>query len=237
MELNGALSSRRCRHQEGGAGLDGRERTTDSRRKISTVTKEVIRNDGVSGLWRGVVPTVMRYVFLHPSTLITLVYELAYSELTLLLQLGLDNSSDIRNVPGVALYFYTLTSIRTELSYLPFFQTTNITTAAQNTTNTNRSALVKLTVPGNLMAGAIARTSVGFILNPITVLKARYEVGYPYSHCQSARPASRKQRDDRQERQCNEGDRKIAGETGKVLMARVARTKTIKMSLALSDHC
>lgn len=80
------------------------------------------------------------------------------------------------NVPGVALYFYTLSSIRTELSYLPFFQSTNIPTAAQSTTNTNRSTLVKLSVPGNLIAGAIARTSVGFILNPITVLKARYEV-------------------------------------------------------------
>lgn len=35
---------------------------------------------------------------------------------------------------------------------------------------------MKLSVPGNLIAGAIARTSVGFVLNPITVLKARYEV-------------------------------------------------------------
>jgi hypothetical protein len=92
-----------------------------------------------------------------------------------------DSSSNYRNVPGVALYFYTLTSIRTELSYLPFFRSTYIPTAAQNTTNTNRSALVKLSVPGNLMAGAIARTSVGFILNPITVLKARYEVNRLFS--------------------------------------------------------
>lgn len=81
----------------------------------------------------------------------------------------------LSNVPGVALYFYTLTSIRTELSYLPFFSTT-IPTPAASSTNQSRSTLVKLSVTGNLMAGAIARTSVGFMLNPITVLKARYEV-------------------------------------------------------------
>jgi len=88
------------------------------------------------------------------------------------------------NVPGVALYFYTLSSIRTELSYVPFFQSTYIPTAAQSTTNTNRSTLVKLSVPGNLIAGAIARTSVGFILNPITVLKARYEVSQAFLICE-----------------------------------------------------
>lgn len=81
----------------------------------------------------------------------------------------------LSNVPGVALYFYTLTSIRTELSYLPFFSTT-IPTPAAISTNQSRSTLVKLSVTGNLMAGAIARTTVGFMLNPITVLKARYEV-------------------------------------------------------------
>lgn len=41
---------------------------------------------------------------------------------------------------------------------------------------TGNTALVKISSQGNLVAGAIARTSVGFMLNPITVLKARYEV-------------------------------------------------------------
>jgi len=96
-----------------------------------------------------------------------------------------------RNVPGVAIYFYALSAIRTELSYIQGFQTYTYPTIPSSTTSTleagsgststsstkqNGSALVKLSVPGNLIAGAIARTSVGFILNPITVLKARYEV-------------------------------------------------------------
>jgi len=84
-----------------------------------------------------------------------------------------------RNVPGVAIYFYALSAIRTELSYLSQFQTISklsSTSSSSTTTTPNGSALVKLSVPGNLIAGAIARTSVGFVLNPITVLKARYEV-------------------------------------------------------------
>ncbi|KAK1927288.1 mitochondrial carrier domain-containing protein [Papiliotrema laurentii] len=120
------------------------------RRKIRTVTRDVIRNDGFFGLWRGAVPTV------------------------------------IRNVPGVAFYFYTLSSIRTELSYIPFFQTvvpvapaSLAASSSSSVSNTDirssRTTLVKLSVPGNLVAGAIARTSVGFVLNPITVIKARYE--------------------------------------------------------------
>jgi hypothetical protein len=34
----------------------------DDRRKISTTLKEVIRDDGIQGLWRGTVPTLVRYV-------------------------------------------------------------------------------------------------------------------------------------------------------------------------------
>ncbi|KAJ9116505.1 hypothetical protein QFC24_006738 [Naganishia onofrii] len=41
------------------------------------------------------------------------------------------------------------------------------------------SALPKLNLQGNLVAGAVARTSVGFVLNPFTVLKSRYEVCSP----------------------------------------------------------
>ena len=40
----------------------------------------------------------------------------------------------------------------------------------------NGSVLPKLSSQGNLLAGAVARTTVGFIMNPFTILKARYEV-------------------------------------------------------------
>jgi len=137
------------------------------RRKISTTLKEVVRDDGIQGLWRGTVPTLVRYVFTPSSnTRLVLGWESAVvSKLTR------------SNVPGVAIYFYALSAIRNELSYLTQFQTiSKLSTPSSSTTNPNGSALVKLSVPGNLIAGAIARTSVGFVLNPITVLKARYEV-------------------------------------------------------------
>lgn len=63
-----------------------------------------------------------------------------------------------------------LSSIRYELSRIPFF---SITTPSDDPRK--RTALSKLSAGGNLVAGAVARTSVGFVLNPITILKARYE--------------------------------------------------------------
>ena len=38
------------------------------------------------------------------------------------------------------------------------------------------SVLPVLTGSGNLLAGATTRVAVGFVLNPFSVLKARYEV-------------------------------------------------------------
>ena len=38
------------------------------------------------------------------------------------------------------------------------------------------TTLVKLTPTGNLVAGAMTRTAIGFVINPLTVVKARYEV-------------------------------------------------------------
>lgn len=38
------------------------------------------------------------------------------------------------------------------------------------------SVLPKLSSQGDLLAGAVTRVSVGFLLNPFSVLKARYEV-------------------------------------------------------------
>ncbi|PSR72907.1 hypothetical protein PHLCEN_2v11210 [Hermanssonia centrifuga] len=44
--------------------------------------------------------------------------------------------------------------------------------------NNHGSTLPKLTSQGNLLAGATARVTVGLILNPFSVLKARYEVRF-----------------------------------------------------------
>ncbi|BEI90967.1 uncharacterized protein CcaverHIS019_0310370 [Cutaneotrichosporon cavernicola] len=103
------------------------------RHRLGPVVRQVIRDDGVTGLWRGTVPTVAR------------------------------------NVPGVALYFYMLSAIRHELTLVPFFARTTASNEGK------RSALAQLSSSGNLVAGAVARTSVGFVLNPITVIKARFE--------------------------------------------------------------
>jgi solute carrier family 25 protein 38 len=78
--------------------------------------------------------------------------------------------ADSSNVPGVALYFYMLSAIRHELTLIPYFA------RASATGEGRRSALAQLSSTGNLVAGAVARTSVGFVLNPITVIKARFEV-------------------------------------------------------------
>lgn len=80
------------------------------------------------------------------------------------------------NVPGVALYFYSLSAIRGRLSRLPYFSTTPAPAAASGPSSARtRSTLPRLSSQGNLIAGSIARTSVGIVLNPITILKARYE--------------------------------------------------------------
>ncbi|KAL7413019.1 mitochondrial carrier domain-containing protein [Mrakia frigida] len=111
-------------------------------KKVWHITKNVVKDAGVRGLWRGTAPTV------------------------------------VRNVPGVAAYFYTLSEIRYALAQLGYFSlpipiplVSDPSSSNQSTTST----LPKLSREGNLLAGAIARTGVGFVMNPVTVLKARYE--------------------------------------------------------------
>lgn len=95
--------------------------------------------------------------------------------------------SDCRNVPGVAVYFYTLSAIRNRLSAVPYFSITVPVSGSKISSPSgqvkkeagSRSAIVKLSSGGNLLAGAVGRTSVGFVLSPITVIKARFEV-YPW---------------------------------------------------------
>ncbi|KAK6910843.1 hypothetical protein I203_104877 [Kwoniella mangroviensis CBS 8507] len=125
---------------------DGEGQGVNKKRRIRGVVRQVLREDGVGGLWRGTVPTL------------------------------------VRNVPGVAIYFYTLSSIRHKLSSVPYFAVTlplpTITPTSSTSSypsSASKSAIIKLSSGGNLMAGAIARTSVGFILSPITVVKARFE--------------------------------------------------------------
>ena len=42
------------------------------------------------------------------------------------------------------------------------------------------SPLARLSPLGNLLSGAGARTVVGLVLNPFTLLKARFEVNVPH---------------------------------------------------------
>jgi len=74
-----------------------------------------------------------------------------------------------RNVPGVALYMTSLTQLRTIMATSPYFA------LVLSSDTRNASVLPQLTSQGNLLAGATTRVAVGFLLNPFSVLKARYE--------------------------------------------------------------
>ncbi|KAI9507681.1 solute carrier family 25 member 38 [Russula earlei] len=79
----------------------------------------------------------------------------------------------IRNVPGIALYMTGLSQVRSFMAVFPVF-------AAVRERDLERcsSALPILTSSGNLLAGATTRVAVGFALNPISVLKTRYESNF-----------------------------------------------------------
>ncbi|KAG2130472.1 solute carrier family 25 member 38 [Suillus bovinus] len=68
------------------------------------------------------------------------------------------------NVPGVALYFTSLTYLRSIMANSPYFS------AQQRYSRDNSKT------QGNLIAGATARVGVGLILNPFSILKARFEL-------------------------------------------------------------
>ncbi|EAU81512.2 hypothetical protein CC1G_10970 [Coprinopsis cinerea okayama7 len=76
----------------------------------------------------------------------------------------------IRNVPGVALYMTGVTQLRAFLATSPYFAIVRKPSAKNS-----GSVLPTLTHQGNLLAGAFTRVAVGFVLNPFSVLKARYE--------------------------------------------------------------
>ncbi|GBE79071.1 Solute carrier family 25 member 38 homolog [Sparassis crispa] len=77
----------------------------------------------------------------------------------------------LRNIPGVALYFTGLNYTRNILSATSYFSVTPLHPPQTR----SGSVLPKLSSQGNLLAGAVARVAVGVALNPVTVLKARYE--------------------------------------------------------------
>ncbi|KAH9921546.1 solute carrier family 25 member 38 [Epithele typhae] len=84
-------------------------------------------------------------------------------------------ASLLRNVPGVAMYFTGLNQFRAFLATSPYFARLR----AQRTPDAySTSTLPKLTAQGNLLAGALTRVTVGLVLNPFSVIKARYESSY-----------------------------------------------------------
>jgi solute carrier family 25 protein 38 len=76
------------------------------------------------------------------------------------------------NVPGVALYMTGLTQLRALMASSPYFSSLH---AEPSTQARITSTLPKLNGKGNILAGATMRVAVGFILNPVTVVKARFE--------------------------------------------------------------
>lgn len=76
------------------------------------------------------------------------------------------------NVPGVALYFQILQGIRSTMRTIPFFL------AHDSNQRRQLSTLPRLSPHGDLFAGAVARIAVGLVLNPVTLVKARFEVKF-----------------------------------------------------------
>ncbi|GAB7325064.1 hypothetical protein MBLNU13_g09157t1 [Cladosporium sp. NU13] len=92
--------------------------------------------------------------------------------------------SVIRTGFGSALYFGMLNSMRSYAARLPSLpvaagltNTAGAGVGAGAGSNTS-SALPKLGNVANLASGAAARVAAGFIMNPVTVLKVRYESSY-----------------------------------------------------------
>ncbi|KAF8604468.1 mitochondrial carrier [Ceratobasidium sp. AG-I] len=77
-----------------------------------------------------------------------------------------------RSVPGVAVYFYALQSVRTRLARIP-----SLAAPTNSQAGDKGSALPKLSARANLVSGACTRVAVGFLLSPLAVLKARFESG------------------------------------------------------------
>ncbi|KAG2114693.1 solute carrier family 25 member 38 [Suillus discolor] len=119
----------KTRIQQGDSALNAGNATI-----IWRTTKDIIRNEGIKGLWTGTSATL------------------------------------VRNVPGVALYFTSLTYLRSIMAKSPYFASHQ-----QHSRDSSKTVLPKLSSQGNLIAGATTRVGVGLILNPFSILKARFE--------------------------------------------------------------
>ncbi|KAJ8659622.1 hypothetical protein O0I10_004601 [Lichtheimia ornata] len=99
------------------------------RNTLYWTVRDIIKTNGVGGLWRGTLPTI------------------------------------VRNVPGTALYFAALSEIR------------HLLNATRPTMHRYMSSRARHGEERweNLVAGAAARGSVGYMMMPVTVLKVRYE--------------------------------------------------------------
>lgn len=75
----------------------------------------------------------------------------------------------VRNVPGVAAYFYCVNEARWIVSawQVPWL---SVPPTAHGS-----STMAQLSPAGNLLTGSVARVAIGFVLNPITIVKARFE--------------------------------------------------------------
>ncbi|KAK2873809.1 hypothetical protein FQN49_002055 [Arthroderma sp. PD_2] len=86
--------------------------------------------------------------------------------------------SALRTGFGSALYFSTLNTLRQSVAII------KVRTAGDSggsSASPRTSALPKLSHTANLVTGAVARVSAGFVMMPVTVLKVRYESDY-YSY-------------------------------------------------------
>lgn len=119
----------KTRIQQGDTASNARNTTI-----IYRTTKDILRNEGIKGLWTGTSATL------------------------------------VRNVPGVALYFTSLTYLRSIMAKSP-----NFSAHQRHSHDSSKTVLPKLSSQGNLIAGATARVGVGLILNPFSILKARFE--------------------------------------------------------------
>ncbi|KDN42850.1 mitochondrial carrier [Tilletiaria anomala UBC 951] len=82
-----------------------------------------------------------------------------------------------RNVPGVAVYFYGVSELRAAVACrrVPFLSQQQRDHVVAAPGGTPASPLAKLSTAGNLLTGAVARVAVGFLLAPVTVVKAKME--------------------------------------------------------------
>ncbi|KFY73121.1 hypothetical protein V499_06765 [Pseudogymnoascus sp. VKM F-103] len=82
--------------------------------------------------------------------------------------------SALRTGLGSALYFTSLNALRQHVARSTLLRNIGVVDGSKVQPSTS-SALPKLSNLANLTTGAIARTSAGFVLMPITVIKVRYE--------------------------------------------------------------